>query len=114
MSKIINIRLAIDADIKAINQISNENGMSDGSENNEKLEPMDSDNIWIVLEENSQVVGGAYLGLEGHSDKVWNLYFLAVKKEFQGKGRGTSLVKWVENYLQNLGSDRVKIVLIDT
>ena len=40
---------------------------------------MDDDHTWIVLEdENATIVGAAYFGPESHSDRVWNLYFLAV------------------------------------
>lgn len=109
---IYTIRLANQADTIAINQISIENGLSDGSDM--KLEPMDENNIWIVLEENEIVIGSAYFGLEGHSDRVWNLYFLAISKEFQGGGRGSALVIWAEEYLQKLGSKKAKLLIIET
>ncbi len=107
-----NIRLATHSDTSALDQISIENGLSDGSEM--KLEPMDENNIWIVLEDNNKIIGGAYFGLESHSDRVWNLYFLAVSKDFQGGGRGSALVIWSEEYLRNLGSDKAKLMIIET
>ena len=106
------IRPANQFDTKSINQISIENNLSDGSDM--KLEPMDENNFWIVLEENETVIGGAYFGLESHSDRVWNLYFLAVSKEFQGVGKGSALVNWAEEYLQNLGSEKAKLLVIET
>ena len=107
-----NIRLATNVDTYSINKISIENGLSDDSDM--KLVPMDENNIWIVLEENNKVIGGAYFGMESHSDRVWNLYFLAIFKEFQGGGRGSALVSWAEEYLSKLGSEKAKLFVIET
>ena len=110
------IRLAIQADAVAVNSISQETGLSDGEDNDAaKLEPMDKNHTWIVLEDSAGViVGAAYFGPESHSDRVWNLYFLAVRKHTQGTGAGSALVAWVESNLRGRGESVAKLLLIET
>lgn len=123
MSKQHKIRLATQADAIAVNSISRETGLSngeasseaDGGADNTELEPMDHQHTWIVLEDNSNtIVGAAYFGPESHSDRVWNLYFLAVSKHAQGAGIGSALVAWVEANLRTRGEDVAKLLLIET
>ena len=79
------------------------------------LEPMDENHTWIVLEDASKaVIGAAYFGPESFSDRVWNLYFLAVAKQHQGGGVGSALVAYVESNLRNRGNDVAKLLLIET
>ena len=108
------IRLATQADAFAVNNLSEETGLSDGSEDNSKLEPMNDQQVWIVLEDDTgKIIGAAYFGLESHSDRVWNLYFLAVSHNAQGGGIGSALVAWVETNLRTRGSDIAKLLLIE-
>lgn len=60
------------------------------------------------------MIGGAYFGPESHSDRVWNLYFLAVTRAHQGGGTGSALVAWVEANLRQRGNDVAKLLLIET
>ena len=109
------IRLATQADAIAVNNISRETGLSGGEGDNSKLEPMDDQHTWIVLQDDSgMIVGAAYFGPESHSDRVWNLYFLAVTRKRQRGGTGTALVAWVEANLRNRGADVAKLLLIET
>ena len=109
------IRLATQADAIAVNNISRETGLSGGEGDNSKLEPMDDQHTWIVLQDDSgMIVGAAYFGPESHSDRVWNLYFLAVTKQYQGGGTGSALVAWVEANLRTRGTDIAKLLLIET
>ena len=109
------IRRATQADAAAVRAISDETGLSDDTDNESALEPMDDDHTWIVLEDdNSSVVGAAYFGPESHSDRVWNLYFLAVTSAHQGGGTGSALVRWVESNLRSRGVDEAKLLLVET
>ena len=115
MTKQHNIRLATQADAVAVNNISREAGLSDGEEDHSKLEPMDDQHTWIVLEDDAgKIAGAAYFGPESHSDRVWNLYFLAVSQNVQGVGIGSALVAWVEANLRTRGEDVAKLLLIET
>lgn len=109
------IRLATKADEAAVKAISDETGLSDDGAGDAILEPMDKDNIWIVLESpTGDVIGAAYFGLESHSDRVWNLYFLAVAREHQRGGTGSALVAYVEAELRRRGDEVAKVLLIET
>jgi ribosomal protein S18 acetylase RimI-like enzyme len=109
------IRLATQLDASAVDSLSHETGLSDGDEHPSSLEPMDDEHTWIVLENDSNaVIGAAYFGPEGHSDRVWNLYFLAVDPQHQGGGTGSALVAWVEENLRYRGEDVAKLLLIET
>ena len=109
------IRLATQADATAVHALSDEAGLSDGSDDSSILAPMDDEHTWIVLEDDAgAVVGAAYFGPESHSDRVWNLYFLAVAKQGQGEGSGSSLVAHVEADLRRRGTDAAKLLLIET
>ena len=68
----------------------------------------------MLEDENATIVGAAYFGPESHSDRVWNLYFLAVSAEQQGAGTGSALVRWVENNLTSRGTEVAKLLLIET
>ena len=110
------IRLATQQDADAVHRISRETGLSDTDEDDASgLEPMDDQHTWIVLESDTgEIIGGAYFGPESHSDRVWNLYFLAVTTHHQGGGTGSALVRWVEANLRQRGDDVAKLLLIET
>ena len=110
-----NVRRATQADVIAVRTISIETGLSDDADDQSALEPMDEDHTWIVFEdETGSIVGAAYFGPESHSDRVWNLYFLAVKAAHQSGGTGSALVHWVEENLRSRGADTAKLLLIET
>ena len=70
-----------------------------------------SDAFWVrALAGNEQVVGAALCARESFSNDVWNLLFLAVEPDVQGRGTGSSLVRWIENQL----SGRATALVIDT
>jgi ribosomal protein S18 acetylase RimI-like enzyme len=115
MTKQHNIRLATQTDAVKVNNISRETGLSDAAGDDFKLEPMNDQHIWIVLEDEAgKIVGAAYFGPESHSDRVWNLYFLGVSRDAQGGGIGSALVAWVEANLRTRGQEVAKLLLIET
>ncbi|MGI9611621.1 MAG: GNAT family N-acetyltransferase [Acidimicrobiales bacterium] len=70
---------------------------------------------WLVLEGEAGAVGGAaYYAPEPFSDRLWNLYFLGVSPDLQGTGGGTDLVDAVEDELAAMGSERARILLVET
>ena len=109
------IRRATQQDAVVVHAISVETGLPDNDDNASLLEPFDDDHTWIVLEDEvNTVIGAAYFGPESHSDRVWNLYFLAVTKQHQGGGTGTALVRYVEANLRARGDAVAKLLLIET
>ncbi len=110
-----NIRLANHGDIAALNVLSLDTGLSDGLDDGWVLTPQDDDHTWLVLESDRGVVlGGAYFGPESHSDRVWNLYFLAVSPQHQGGGTGTALMSYIETDLRRRGEGVARVLLIET
>ena len=109
------IRRATHDDARAVSTVSRASGLADGVDESSALEPMDDEHTWIVVEDAAGTISGAaYFGPEAHADRVWNLYFLAVRKECQGSGMGSALVAWVEANLRNRGEQVAKLLLIDT
>lgn len=51
----------------------------------------------IVIEDNGDVVGFAYYGLAPMTVGTWQLWWIAVRKDQQGKGVGTRLLRHVED-----------------
>ncbi len=63
---------------------------------------------WIIAGEND-VHGAAYYAPEMMTTGTWNLYFIAILPELQGKGHGSALLQAVEAALRACG-ERVLIV----
>ncbi|MEM6452878.1 MAG: GNAT family N-acetyltransferase [Cyanobacteria bacterium P01_D01_bin.105] len=64
---------------------------------------------WVVDDDQGQLVSVAYYAPERMTRGTWNLYLIAVRPEFQGKGRGGALLRYVEADLRKSG-DRLLIV----
>ena len=80
----------------------------------EGVQPEHQDQVWLVLEVNREVAAAAYLAPEANSDRVWNLYFLAVDPQAHGRGLGTQLLADVERRLVDQGPEGARVLLIET
>jgi ribosomal protein S18 acetylase RimI-like enzyme len=60
------------------------------------------------------VVGAAYYAPEPFSDRMWNLYFIAVDPTRQGQGIGAALLDHVERELQDAGSEVAQVLIVET
>lgn len=69
---------------------------------------------WAVAELDGSVVGAAHWAPEPFSDRLWNLYFVAVDPARHGTGAGTALVDHVEAHLRALGPGQARVLLVDT
>ncbi len=69
-----------------------------------------SDHFWITYDD-IDPVGVAYYAPEQYADGTWNLYFIAVHPDHQGKGYGTKLLRYVEQTLKARGE---RILLVET
>ena len=63
----------------------------------------DSDHIWLT-DDNGELVGVAYCAPEQMTNGTWNLLFLAIHPDCQGQGRGTAMVRYVEEMLVAKGA----------
>ncbi len=60
------------------------------------------------------VIGAAYYAPEPFSDRMWNLYFIAVHPSTQGNGIGRALLEHVEHHLQDAGPDTAQVLIVET
>jgi ribosomal protein S18 acetylase RimI-like enzyme len=73
------------------------------------------DHSWLVHEgDDGEVVGAAYYAPEPFSDRMWNLYFLAVMPEHQGSGTGGVLIEHVEQTLRDAGENHDRVLIVET
>lgn len=66
----------------------------------------------IVLEENGEILGFAYYAPAEMTDRTWQLYWIVVRKDQQGRGVGGRLLRYVEDDLRNHRNAR--LLLIET
>ena len=71
----------------------------------------DSRDIWLTDEEDGEVVAIAYCAPERMTEGTWNLYLIAVHPKFQGQGRGTAMVSYIEKILAEKGE---RLLLVET
>ena len=68
------------------------------------------DHCWLV-DDDDGLIGVAYYAPETFANGVWNLYLIGIHPDHQGKGRGTTLLRHVEETLATRGE---RILLIET
>jgi ribosomal protein S18 acetylase RimI-like enzyme len=69
---------------------------------------------WIVGESKAKVVAAAYFAPEPFSDRLWNLYFIAVSPKSQGQRLGANLLRHVEQTLEDLGEGIARVLIVET
>ena len=73
------------------------------------------DHHFIVQEaDDGSVIGAAYYAPEPFSDRMWNLYFIAVSLHQQGRGTGGALIDDIERELRALGPDVAQVLIVET
>lgn len=77
----------------------------------EFLEKNDEEAAVLVYEENKEIIGFiSYIKIKSNIGAYW-LSWLAIRKDKQGKGIGTALLKELEKILRGYGA---RILLVDT
>jgi ribosomal protein S18 acetylase RimI-like enzyme len=69
---------------------------------------------WLVATDGGRVVGAAYYAPEPFSDRMWNLYCIAVAPGAHGTGVGGALIRAVEGSLRGLGEQVARTLIVDT
>jgi GNAT superfamily N-acetyltransferase len=73
------------------------------------------DHRFLVHEDDDGVVdGAAYYAPEPFSDRMWNLYFIAVNPAQQGRGVGGVLLDQVERELRTAGPGVAQVLIVET
>ncbi|ELS00855.1 acetyltransferase [Xenococcus sp. PCC 7305] len=70
----------------------------------------DSDSCWITYDD-CEPRGVAYYAPEPYAEGAWNLYFIAVHPDYQGKGIGGAMLDYVEKILTERGD---RLLLVET
>jgi ribosomal protein S18 acetylase RimI-like enzyme len=71
----------------------------------------DSNHSWITDEERGELTGIAYFAPERMTEGTWNLYLIGVHPNCQGQGRGTELLRYIEQALTARGE---RLLLVET
>ena len=66
----------------------------------------------IVWEENGEILGFAYYAPAPMTEGTWQLYWIAVRKDHQGRGIGTELLRYVEDDIRV--NRRGRLLFIET
>ncbi len=122
MHQLSSIRAATPGDATAIKAIAVDTGMFQADELDGFGEQLSgffdgglADHAWIVLEgADDAVIGAAYYAPEPFSDRMWNLYFIAVRPEHQASGAGGALIGHVEQALSDKGQDAARVLIVET
>ena len=74
-----------------------------------------NDHHFVVSEGSDGTVNAAaYFAPEPFSDRMWNLYFIAVHPSRQGNGIGRALLDHVESHLRQAGPDAAQVLIVET
>lgn len=71
----------------------------------------ETEDIWLTKLDDNKPVAIAYCAPERLTDGTYNLYLIAVHKDFQGKGIGGQIMGYVERLLQSKGK---RILFVET
>ena len=70
----------------------------------------DSDRFWVT-DEDDKLIGVAYCEIEPMTNQTWNLRLIAIRSDRQGQGRGTLLMRYIEQRLTARGG---RVLLVET
>jgi ribosomal protein S18 acetylase RimI-like enzyme len=74
-------------------------------------DPMQKDYLVAIEEEDGQISGYILYGPVPLADRVYDIYWLAVKPDSQGKGVGRRLIAHVEENIKDLG---IRMICLET
>lgn len=108
-----NIRQIITSDLDSLKEVIDSNGLFPS----DLLDEMTSDffsnektrDIWLTKEIEGKPIAVVYCAPERMTSGTYNLYLIAIHKDFQGRGIGAELMLYVENLLKE-NSNRILIV----
>ncbi|AFY97053.1 GNAT family N-acetyltransferase [Chamaesiphon minutus] len=71
----------------------------------------DRQDLWLVDDDDDELVGIAYVAPERMTEGTWNLYLIGIHPDRQRQGRGAALIAHVEQMLAKRG---VRVLLVET
>ena len=70
-----------------------------------------SEDIWLTKDEEGIPVAIAYCAPEKMTEGTYNLYLIAVHKEYQGNGIGAEMMSYIEELLREAGH---RVLIVET
>jgi ribosomal protein S18 acetylase RimI-like enzyme len=70
-----------------------------------------SNDIWLTEESNHHPIAVVYCAPERMTEGTYNLFLIAIHKEYQGLGVGSKLMTQIEELLANMGA---RILIVET
>ena len=70
-----------------------------------------SEDIWLTKDEEGIPVAIAYCAPENMTEGTYNLYLIAVRKEYQGNGIGAKIMSYIEKLLREAGH---RVLIVET
>lgn len=71
----------------------------------------DSEDLWFTYLEDNNPIALGYCAPEKLTNGTFNLYAIAVRKEYQGKGIGAEMMKYIEKLLAENGK---RVLIVET
>lgn len=71
----------------------------------------ESEDIWFTATENNIPISIAYCAPERLTEGTYNLYAIAVRNDYQGKGIGRQMMDYLESQLRDSGK---RILIVET
>lgn len=75
------------------------------------LENPSSNDIWFTFVDNEEPVSIGYCAPERLTEGTYNLYAIAVRKDYQGRGIGKQMMLYIEDLLRKKGN---RVLLVET
>ena len=72
---------------------------------------VDSSDIWLTQEHKGKPISIAYCAPERMTEGTFNLYLIAVHKNYQSRGLGAELIKYLE---ERLAAEGVRVLIVET
>jgi len=71
----------------------------------------ETEEIWFTASENSRPISIGFCAPEKLTEGTYNLYAIGVRRDIQGKGIGSKMMAYIEDYLREKGH---RILIVDT
>ncbi len=71
----------------------------------------ETEEIWFTASENSRPISIGFCAPEKLTVGTYNLYAIGVRRDIQGKGIGSKMMAYIEDYLKEKGG---RILIVDT
>ena len=109
------IRKVIPRDINALKQVLDSSELFPSDLLDEMIHDFfnneSSTDIWLTTVKNDVPISIAYCAPERLTEGTYNLYAIAIHKDYQGKGIGSKMMRFMEEMLQQNGN---RILIVET